>query len=360
MNLRTVAALAVVIACLGGASSPGASGPSGIQLLDRYARGEFDPVVASLASVTNFEPIYKDLKENAPKWIEAGGVADRERRRLAAATFAMEAARIGALTDWKEVRMFIRIENIFWRPPSQLLEWGCALMRSTPEPTPIEHTWQMAALAVLGRAQDYEFLIGSPWEGRANKGDEFYHLEHTIKRFPKDRRLLLAQGIAAEWRLFPNERNTGLKEATNIFDNLATDPEVGGEASLRLGIVLLRSGRSSEAMPSLALALRTSRETRLKYLAQMFTGQVFETWKQADKAEEAYRAALEILPNAQSAAFPLAAILAEKGHRAEGAALIAAAVSANPRPVDPWREYGNGDERFWPTLISQLRKEIER
>src|SRR5262245_49319378 len=151
-----------------------------VALLDRYARGDFDSAVAAIAPVTDFGPLYRELAAEAPAWMHAGGPADVERRRLAAATVAMEAARIGADHDWKLVQMFMRLENVYWKPPAQLLEWGCALMRSAPAPTEIEHTWQMAALAVASRAQDYEFLVGSPWAARANTRDEVLHLEHAI------------------------------------------------------------------------------------------------------------------------------------------------------------------------------------
>ena len=58
--------------------------------------------------------------------MDAGGRApDVERRRLTAATLALAAARIGAQRDWKLVQMFMRLANIHWKPPAQLLEWGC-------------------------------------------------------------------------------------------------------------------------------------------------------------------------------------------------------------------------------------------
>ncbi|TAK17051.1 MAG: hypothetical protein EPO35_03970, partial [Acidobacteria bacterium] len=312
---KLLLALAIIIAAAPVNSHAGA-GP-GMALVERYARGEFDAVAAAIAPITDFQPIYKDLQSNAPKWIDAGGPADRERRRLAAATFAMEAARIGAARDWKEVRMFIRLENIYWRAPAQLLEWGCKLMRDAPAPTPIEHVWQMAALSVAGRSEDYEFLIGSPWEGRANKGDEIMHLEHAIARFPKDRRLLLAQGIAAELRLFPRPRNTGIKEAETIFANLKDDPEVGAEAKLRLGAMDVRIGQSFQAIPYLTASAQTSREPFVIYLANLFLGQAFERQKDPAGAETAYRRALATVPRAQSATFSLAALLAAKGARAE-------------------------------------------
>ena len=352
---KLLLALAIIIAAAPVNSHAGAA--SGMAMLERYARGEFDAVAAAMAPIKDFEPIYKDLKANGLKWIEAGGPADRERRRLAAATFAMEAARIGAAKDWKEVRMFIRLENIYWKPPSQLLEWGCKLMRDAPAPTPIEHAWQMAALSVTGRSEDYEFLIGSPWEGRANKGDEIMHLEHAIARFPKDRRLLLAQGIAAELRLFPRARNTGFKEAETIFANLKDDPEVGAEAKLRLGAMDVRTNQSVQAIPNLAAAAKTSRDPFVIYLANLFLGQALERQKDAAGAEAAYRRALETVPRAQSATFSLAAVLAAKGARAEAASIISAATAA-PRPIDPWRIYGEGEHRFWDARIAALRREI--
>jgi tetratricopeptide (TPR) repeat protein len=331
-----------------------------VALLDRYASGDFDGVVAAIAPVTDFAPLYKDLVAQAPKWMNEGGAADLERRRLAAATFAMEAAHIGAGHDWKHVQMFMRLENIYWKPPAQLLEWGCALMRSAPAPTPIEHTWQMAALAVASRAQDYEFLIGSPWAGRANKRDEILHLEHAIARFPGDGRILLAQGIAAEWRLYPNPRNAGLNEARTIFAMLKDHAEVGAEANVRLGIVETRAGNPSAAAPYFDAAIRTSREPFVTFLAHYFEGQALERLRRPGEAEASYRAALAAVPRAQSASFSLAALAAARGARTEAATLVAESISVAPRAVDPWRIYGDADDRFWPSLIAELREKIRR
>jgi len=329
-------------------------------LLDRYAQGDFDGAVAAIAPVTDFGPLYKDLVAQAPKWLNDGGQADVDRRRLAAATFALEAAHIGAARDWKFVQMFMRLPNIHWKPPAQLLEWGCALMRSAPSPTPIEHTWQMAALAVVGQAQDYEFLIGNPWEGRANPNDEILHLEHAIARFPKDRRILLAQGIAAEWRLYPSPRNVGMQEARAVFENLKDDDEVGAEASVRLGIIETRAGNPAAAGPLFAAAIRMSHDPFVTFLARYFEGQAFERLRRLPDAEASYRAALAAVPRAQSASFSLAALVAARGAREEAAGLVSESLSVAPRPIDPWRVYGDADDRFWPALIIALREKIRR
>jgi len=342
------------------ASRAARAAPHTIALVDRYARGDFDGVERALASITDFDAVYKDLKKDAAKWIDAGGDANRERRRLAAATFALEAARVGALTDWKEVRMFVRLESVYWHAPAQLVEWGCQLMRSTASPTAEEHLWQMAALAVVGRAQDYEFLIGSPWTARANKDDEINHLEHAIARFPKDRRLLLAQGIAAEWRLYPNPRGPALPMVQQIYANLEGDAEVGAEANVRLGIAAFRSGQPAEALPHFLAASLMSHDPFVTYLAQYFSGQTYERQRKLRDAENAYRAALATIPGAQSATFSLAALLAARGARGDAADVIEASLSTNPRAIDPWRIYGSGDDRFWPSLIAGLRQDIRQ
>ena len=355
---RLLFALAIVLVAAGVPASSHA-GAGAMALLDRYARGEFDAVTQAMTPIADFDPIYKELKANAPKWIDAGGPAERDHRRLAAATFAMEAAHIGAIRDWKEVRMFMRLENIYWKAPSELLEWGCKLMRDAPAPTPAEHAWQMAALSVVGRAQDYEFLIGSPWEGRANKGDEILHLQHAIARFPKDRRLLLAQGIAAELRLYPRARNSGFKEAEQIFGDLKDDGEVGAEAMMRLGALNLRAGQIAQSLPYLTSAADTSRDAFVTYLANLFMGQAYDRLKDPANAESAYRRALAVVPRAQSATFSLVPILAARGERAEAASLVSAA-TATPVAPDPWRSYGDGDHRFWPERIAALRREIHQ
>jgi tetratricopeptide (TPR) repeat protein len=354
---RLGVAAAIVAVCLMAGARPSAAPPTGGALLARYAGGDFDRVVSDLSAIKDLAPSYKDLKSNGEKWIEGGG-ADRERRRVAAATFALEAAHIGALTDWKEVRNFVRLENIYWRPPSQLLEWGCETMRAAPAPTPIEHTWQMAALAVVGRAQDYEFQVGSPWAGRANKGDEINHLEHAIARFPKDRRLLLAQGIAAETRLFPNARNSGLKEAQTIFANLIDDEAVGAEAALRLGISEARTNQPAIALPHLQKAAAASQDPFIVYLAELFAGQTLEKLGKPAEAEAAYQHALQLVPRGQSATFSIATLLAARGARAEASALIESSLAV-PVAADPWKVYGDADHRFWPGLITELRKAIK-
>ena len=350
--------LAAALVCLA-VAKPAADSVVVKALLDRYAAGDFSGVSATLDHTKDFDDILKQLKRDGPKWMTAGGPDDRARRELAAATFALEAARAGELEDWKLVRNWMTLENIYWHAPPQLIEWGCALLLKTPTPQPIERVWHLAVLAVVDRANDYEFLIGSPWDGRANPKDEIKQLNHAIARFPTERRFALAQGIAAEWRLFPTTR-TGAKEAQQIFETLKDDAQVGGEAAVRLGFMQLRNRRFPEALALFDAAEERSREPFVVYLARYFRGQTLERQKNPDAAERAYRSALLVVPRAQSASFALSTLLAARGHRAEAASLVDAALAARPLPMDPWRAYGEADARFWPELIEMLHAEIRR
>lgn len=328
-------------------------------LLERYAAGDFIGIAAELDRTKDFDEILKGLRKDAPDWIGAGGPADRPRRELAAATFALEAGRAGELDDWKLVQNWMGLDNIYWHAPAQLVEWGCALLRSRATPQPIERVWHLASIAVVDRANDFEFLVGSPWEGRANKKDEIVHLAHAVQRFPYERRFALAQGIAAEWRLFPTKR-AGAAEAQRIFETLRDDESVGAEASVRLGLLLYRNNNVSGAMSLFDAAEQRTREPYVIYLARYLRAQALERQKKTSEAERAYRAALAAVPAAQSASFALAALLSAQSHRADAAQLIDAALTAEPRPLDPWRGYGEADARFWPQLIAELHAEIKR
>ena len=300
---------------------PSAQAPTAIAMLDRYAAGQFDAVTAELASLKDFDDLLKQLRHDGQAWIGSGGASDRSRRELAAATFALEAARADEWTEWKLVQSHPEVpshpaDSLFWKPPPLLIEWGCALFGREPAPRPIERWWQLAALAVAERAEDFEFLIGSPFEARGTKeSDEPRHLVHASARFPHERRFALAQGIALDWRTWPERRRgtpphaRGTREAEQVFESLVKDEAVGGEASVRLGALRLRSGDVERALDLFDRAEDLTRDPYVVYLARYFGGQAYERKKRTADAIGAYRGALSPIPHAQSAAMALSSLL---------------------------------------------------
>jgi tetratricopeptide (TPR) repeat protein len=350
--------------CLAGGLSS-APGPSAVDLLDRYAAGRFDAVVEALAAVTGFDDLLTELRRDGPKWIEARGPGRRASRELAAATLALEAARAGAWLEWRLTQRQPRmcpdcdppLSILYWKAPPLLLEWGCALLRESRSPRPIERWWQLAALSVAQRSEDPQFLIGDTkigrgvWSGEiGNIADEIKHLDHATARFPREMRFVLAQGIARD-RDLP-------EDAVQVYQALEKDPDVGGEAMVRLGAMQLRRRSLPDALRNLERAEALTRDPYVIFLARYFKGQAFERQRQPERAEAAYRGAVAAVPKAQSATLALASLVFRNGSRAEAQRLVRDMLAADPPPLDPWRAYIHADDRFWPQLVGRLRAEI--
>lgn len=368
-------------------TAPAASSPSVVDMLDRYAAGKFPAVVEELRTLQTLDPILEQLRKDGPGWI-AADPADRERRELVAATFALEAARAGAWTEWKVTQKqppmcleedvsecYQPLNVLWWKAPPLLLEWGCELLRRTETPRPVERWWQLAALSVAQRAEDAQFLVGDTSIGKGvdageigNTQDEIKHLEHVRPRFPDEMRFVLAEGIARD--------RAWTDDALQAYRALAGDPDVGAEAMLRLGVMWMQFGQSNTASPndgrselpeSLADAIEQfnaveslTRDPYVIYLARYFKGRAFEQHGRQEQAEAAYRGAIATIPHAQSATISLAALLFRSNRRDEAQRLIAAMLAQDHRPADPWRTYVRADDRFWPQLIARLRAEILR
>ena len=362
--IRLLAAVAVAVSGTAAAQTSLVS----VQL-DRYFRGDHESVVTELTALDNLDEVLDGLKRDAPAWIDAGGPTERSRRVLTAATLALEAGRAGAFHDWKLIDRYfatfppINTTMVYWKTPPLLIEWGCALLRGQAAPHPDERTWQLAAVAAAQLAGDSEFLIGSPFEARNNPETEIDHLKHVIERFPKESRFALAQAIAVEWTTFPNppralKRPPRTAPAIKAFEGMIRDEDIGAEASLRLGAARLRGGDENGALDLFAKVEKATRDPYLIYLARVFAGQAHEALRRLVEAESAYRGALKTVPKAQTASFALAALLFRTNRPGEAAQITENALSAQPQVIDPWREYGTADYRFWPVLIGRLREAI--
>ena len=337
-------------------------------LLDAYLAGRFDEVVRTLEGDVDFNEILKQLRKDGPGWIGAGSPETRAQRELAAATFALEAARAGEWHEWKwTIKQppmcagefcYEPLNVLSWKAPPLLIEWACERFRQDATPRPVERWWQLAALAVAQRSEDAQFMVGDTRIGRGaaageigNVQDEVKHLDHVVPRFPDEMRFLLAEGIARD--------RDWIEDALSVYGALENDPDVGGEAMMRLGAMQLRQRRPADALKSFERALTLTRDPYVVFLAHYFTAKTREA-AQPKEAEAAYRGAVAVVPHAQSATVALAAMLARDGRRAEAQRLVGDMLAANPPPPDPWRGFVHADDRFWPQLIGRLRAEIVR
>jgi tetratricopeptide (TPR) repeat protein len=360
-RIAVLPAIGVILVCLG-SGHPSARAISVPAMLDRYASGDFEGVLAELNALRDFEGLWKAVQHDGAAWIDAGGPADRARRELAAATFALEAARIDEWHDWKWIvrQPVMKAESgarwrppdvLTWRPAARLVAWGCDLFLRDATPRPIERWWQLAAVAVAERSEDYEFLTANhAGNAIANPQDQIGYLSRLRSRFPNERRFDLALGIAIEWRWW--------QDARDIFDKLKDDETVGAEATMRLGAMAMRRRQDGDALKQFDRADRMTRDPYVVFLSRYFTGQTLERQQHLQEAQAAYRGALAAVPHAESASVALSALLFGDGRRDEAGRLADEMIGAHPRPADPWREYAHADDRFWPRLIARLRAEI--
>ena len=382
-----LALVSIAFALAGG--HPFAQSQRATELLDRYARGDFDAVVDGLTTRKDFDQLLKQLTADGPAWIAAGGVDARERRELVAATFALEAARADEWHEWKVrqkplsremeqeyLKNHLRLPErvLYWQPPPLFIEWGRKLFAGDAKPRPIERYWQLAAVAVAERAEDAEFLTGIHKRDESDSG-EISYLRQARERFPNEARFKIAGPIAFDWLTWPLQRDASKPDpnqsskygaatiAEREFAALQNDRDVGAEAHLRLGALHLRRSNEDAALRDFEQVESSTRDPYLVYLARYFAGQALEQKKRPEDAMRAYRRALLTIPGAESASFALSALLFKSdatSRRAEAYGVVATALSGDPLPLDPWRAYGDADDRFWPQLIAHLRAEIQR
>ena len=374
---RVLGLAGLIVPCLSASPSSPPQFGNAQELLAHYERADYDTVTAALAAVTDFSHLRDEFERVANEWITNAAAAEASRRRLVAATVALEIGKSAVDRDWLAVR--------------PLVEWACALLRDGP-PRPAERTWHLASIALASRARDTRLLLGVEgpdlWYRSPNSAHplpalgnpvapygwkNIDHLAHAERRFPDEARFQLARMFALEpalenvpprdnrwprvyWRVAVQDEQGRM--AIRRYETLLNHLEIGAEARLRTGSLWLRVGEPGRAIQHLSLADSRSREPFIRYLARYFAGEANELLGRPVLAREAYRAALEVVPGAQSGVVRLSVRLFLEGRRIDATELATRSLAMTPRPADPWRLYSYGDFRMWETLIASLRANL--
>ena len=389
--MRGLAALLVLGIAVPAVNVAGQRAPDASTLLARYDADKDDPVTTNPESIRDLGGFLRELDRSTSAWIRtAGDARSRERRRLVAASFALEVA--AANRDR-------------WHDARHLVEWGCTLLRNalrgpaggaTPVLTPSDgyRLWQLASIALLESRFDYVFLMGVPRvlprDPDTGRGRARNHVSHAIEDLPDESRLFLAFATAAEFASWGSDspqpiwvdadriereeplapavrtdattarallrRQSGLiyvaaaksdtlweladilrgeRPVPPVYARLAGAPSIQAELHVRLGNTYLRLARADLALPQLEQALAKTQEPFLLYLANYLRGRAFEMLQRTADGERAYRDALVAMPRAQSASISLAALLFADGRRKEAATYAAESVRGE-LPLDPW------------------------
>jgi tetratricopeptide (TPR) repeat protein len=160
-----------------------------------------------------------------------------------------------------------------------------------------------------------------------------------------------------EWRPLPGG---SLSDAEAAFRSaLAADPGLS-EARLRLGRVRLLRGQPREAIAELQRVAREDGSPRRQYLARLFEARAHEKSGDVELAVQAYRAAVAVEPQGQSARIGLGRTLDLLGRRGEAQEALAAALGPERGRGDPWWTYPRGDLDRLGSLIAELQAALAR
>jgi tetratricopeptide (TPR) repeat protein len=339
-------------------------------LFDRYIKNPAG-TVPELATIDDIENTRSDLVKLMPKYLSAPLPARSanapapspnptapvvpilEQRRRNVVAFALDVAGANALRQSYSAE--------------RLSEWACYFVRRRVPPSDFDHRWQLAMLALI--------------EGVIDPDGLREQLSHFESQFPGDPRAEIGRALADEQATAPIEfvamndqaaatfahtRNpTGaskdalMERAVKSFEALLKDETLRPEASLRLAHLQIALGHDDQALASLDMVNASSGDAYTLYLSRLFRGQALEHLGRAAAAQDAYRSALELSPQAHAATMALATSLFRSGKRSEADQLVSALVKHDDPSHDVWWSYYAGDFHLWGQLIGRVREMVK-
>ncbi len=223
-----------------------------------------------------------------------------------------------------------------------------------PEPgvTLFESEWLRAEIALL--------------EGIVNPNRAERFIAAIRKRNPDEPRVVLALAIEDDQRTSPlNRAHTSPEDLTAALHDYASADAFAGlmfpalrpEVRIRQGWLTHRMGKDQDALALLDAVDTKGLDGALAYYRSLFRGRVLESLHRPVDAEAAYRAALELMPSAQSPRIALTALLFRSPTRSDAEALAASIETSGPG-ADPWWVYWQGDYRNFRSIIAQLHEDL--
>ncbi len=207
-------------------------------------------------------------------------------------------------------------------------------------------------------ADDAELLSLLGMTLEAGPSMRAYELPLDPKRRPStDRPGYAVEGAGSRGERRPFPEST-LGEAETAFRRAVTADPGLGEARLRLGRVRTLRGRVAEATADLQQVAREDGSLRRRYLANLFAARAHEKRGDLESAARAYRAAVAIEPEGQSAWIGLGRALDLLERREEAQEAFAATLGVQRKRGDPWWSYVRGDLDRLESLVPELQAAV--
>jgi tetratricopeptide (TPR) repeat protein len=156
-------------------------------------------------------------------------------------------------------------------------------------------------------------------------------------------------------------RQEGLLDAARrSYESILRRDERNAEAWLRLGLLRLRGGDVAMARSASEHAERLASAPTLRYLAAMIAAAVHGGMDDWEGAAASYRAALAVVPDAQSPVIGLSEALLRLGDHAQAAALLTRVLGETSTGEDPWWDYAAGPSWRLRSAVDDMRRRIVR
>lgn len=302
-----------------------------------YDRAAFQPVVVGLRQVSDPARLIRDFEDAGNPWPAAP-------RREAA--FAIELAESAVYSARSATR----------QEAYDLLARFTRLVRHPLEPNQFERYWHFAALTQL--------------EGAIRPDATEPFVERALARFPDEPRFHLSRGVVRDQR-WAGDRIVGddvvdaagaptpahIAAVRSSYTAAMAFPETAIEARVRLAWFLHRIDQHDEALTLLNEAgSLPNAEPAMQYLLHLFAGRVLDALGRHDEAAAAYRAALTVVPAAQSARVALMNTLIQQGAREQAEALAEQVQTETDDRLDPFWMYWQAQYRLYPAVMARLRE----
>ncbi len=223
----------------------------------------------------------------------------------------------------------------------RILETGLKLFAGDPE-------MALALGAVhesLARPEPQREIENRRIQARA-RGDADRHTGSLVRRGMNE----------DERRLASMDRRAELSAASRLFRQALAGTSSRDEASLRLGHVLMEQGKAKDAVQHLNVAA-ASRDAFVRYNGLLLLARAFADAGRPREAEQCYRRAAAVFPDAQAPVIGLSLLDDDAGQTdaALGGLRSTQSNVAIPTPErDPWWVYYQGADRFAATHLDRL------
>jgi hypothetical protein len=356
------------------------------ELLVAYSAGNFGIVEAArprLRTVSNIARFRDELDGIAAKWPP-----------VVVAIFSLEVAKMTIDQAIEQRPSTARDRSsvdhrLLGAHIEGIIEVGCSQFKRTGVSGALRRDWNLAALTLaLGPASMLRGALEYPVVIFAPAAFSFHeHVRHARESFSTDPFVLYKWGAIQEIMIhialysdgvvhFPSfepthsmrRRSDGQewwpggatrREIAEAFEVARLEPELRFDALLRLGRVRSWLGENQEALQLWAAVARDDVNPERIYLAHLFKGRALLDSKRFAEAAAEFAAALQLRPNTQSAAVPLAALNYLAGKRAEAANIVGQVLQRPTQDSDPWLGYLAPGYRDWPIRLQRLRAAIQ-